>query len=177
MGLLSFLFGIGQNSEALKLVEQYEPLMLNTVNNNFPARDPKGNKLSNIMDLNISGTTFNHLDSNPSKVIPKLEHGERLVLAPNPENEHDPEAIRVLTLRGKQIGWIPRSYEGKSLIFRRLQEGYHICCFVNDHGENKNGAPWCEIKVATYETPFEESIDKKYPDGYITNILRLKGLI
>lgn len=177
MGFLSFLLGIGKNAEALKLVEQYKPLMLDTVNNYFPARDPNGNKLSNIMDLNISGTSFKHLDSDPSKVIPKLGKGELLVLAPNPENEHDPEAIRVLTLRGEQIGWIPRSYQGKSLIFRRLQEGYHICCFVNDQGKNKSGIPWCEIKIATYETPFEESIDKKFPDGYITNILRLKGLI
>ena len=165
---------VGTISEGKKLVLQYRPLMLDAVNNNYPLQDPDGNRIANIVQLNISGTTFSHLDSNPAKEIKKLSPLDTLVLVPNPENEYDPEAIRVLTLSGKQIGWVPRSYEGKSLIFRRLMEGYYICCFVCDCGMTSYNIPWCEIRITTYATPFEKSLEEKSPGSLASSIFQLR---
>ena len=170
-------FGYGKKSEGQQLVEQFRPLMLDAVNNNFPLRDPKGNPVANIAQVNISGTTHSHLNSSPLSAITHLHAAETLVLVPNPENEHDPEAVRVMTLKGQQIGWIPRSYAEKSLIFRRLQEGYHVCCIVKDFGVSDNGYPWCEVRVTTYETPFDTSLEKKFPNSFIVSNLKLREML
>ena len=159
------------------LVDQYGPLMLDPQNSNVPPTDRKGNKISNLAQFNITGTSYDHLNSTPAKEIPKLHPCDKLVLAPNPENEHDPHAVRVLTVNGKQIGWIPAAYEGKDLIFRRLQEGFEICCLVKDFGQSKSGVPWCEIRIATYATPFDPSIEEKYPNSLLTTSLKLNGLL
>lgn len=174
MSFLSYLLG-GKNSAGWDLVDEYRNLMLQKESNDIPKTDRKGNKISNIARFNISGTTHSHLNSNPKKEIARLSPGDLLVLAPQPENEHDHEAVRVLTYSGKQIGWIPKAYEEKSLIFRRLMEQYEIFCCVYDRGVSRGGFPWCEITVVTYGTPFDPSVDIKFPNSYLTSLLAMQG--
>lgn len=40
----------------------------------------------------------------------KLENGDDLFLIPEPDNEHDPLAIKVLTAEAAFVGYIPRSH-------------------------------------------------------------------
>lgn len=138
--------------ELVEAEERYRPLMLPLHNGWYPTSDPDGNKLANIARLNITGTTFSYFGSVPSEVIPKLVKGESLILAPDPQNKVDNEAIRVFTEKLKYIGWVPRSYAGKGDIFRRLIAGKYVCCVVLDHGVVQyESNPWCEIGIATYE--------------------------
>lgn len=39
--------------------------------------------------------------------VAALEEGTAVRLTPQPENEHDPNAIRVSTLDGTALGWVP----------------------------------------------------------------------
>ena len=158
MGLWNFLKKLfsSSESEGEEIADRFRPLMIKASQGEYPEVDQHGNPISNIIELNISGTTFTHLGCNPSDVIPKLSIGENLILAANPENDYDAMAVRVMTQRGEQIGWIPRACDEKPLIFRRLQEGYPVCCFVSNFGRMKlNGNPWCEIVIVTYVTPFD----------------------
>ena len=38
----------------------------------------------------------------------ELSPGARLILRRDPDNEHDPNAIAVLTAGGERAGWVPR---------------------------------------------------------------------
>lgn len=177
MGFFSSLFGKSKSNIGMEYVKKYGSLMLEPICGDMPKTDRKGNAIANITRLKVSGTTHQHLNSNPAKEIKMLKGAQNLVLVPNPENEHDPEAVRVMTFSGKQIGWIPRDYPGKNLIFRRLMEQYEIFCCVYDCGISKAGFPWCEITIVTYATPFEASLETRHPNSYSTFLLKLKGRI
>lgn len=177
MGFFSFIFGGGSSSSGMEYVNKYRPLMLNIIAGDMPKTDTKGNKISNITRINISGTTHQHLNSNPRKEIKRLKAGQPLVLVPDPDNEHDHEAVRVMTTYGKQIGWIPKNYPDKALIFKRLMERYEIFCCIYDCGISKSDIPWCEITIVTYGTPFDPSLEEKRPNSYSTFMLKMKGRI
>ena len=177
MGFFSNIFGGGASNVGIEYVNKYRPLMLNSVNGDMPKTDTKGNKVSNITRISISGTTHQHLNSNPEREIKRLKAGQLVVLVPDPDNEYDNEAIRVMTTHGKQIGWIPKSYPYKTLIFQRLIQQYEVFCCVYDCGISKSNMPWCELTLVTYGTPFDPSLQEKNPNSYLTFLLKLKSKI
>lgn len=60
--------------------------------------------------------------------LPRLNAGDLLVLEEEPENEHDPSAIRVMTPNGEHLGYVPRYYN--KAILERFQEGMSYSCRV-----------------------------------------------
>lgn len=60
-----------------------------------------------IIDLLVVGTRYEGRDRVVSEFC---RIGGRVFLAPEPENVHDPHAIRVLCANGMQIGYVPREH-------------------------------------------------------------------
>lgn len=53
------------------------------------------------------------------KIAESLKDGDRLVFYREPENEHDPQAIRIETLGKEKIGYVPRQ---DNIVFSRLMD-------------------------------------------------------
>ena len=173
---LSSLFA-GKNDDNFLEFQHFRTLNLRGDGNGYPLSDTKGNKILNIFRLNISGTTYQHIGKPPSKTIPKLRIADDLVLVPNPENKYDPQAVRVMTLEGNQIGWIPKNHLRKQQIFSRLMDGYEVfSCVANKGIGSKSGIPWCEIQVVLYATPTEPSLEDENPNSLSSFMLKLKEM-
>lgn len=136
-------------------------LSLNPTGLGFPIDDGCGNGIANIFEVNVSGITHPQGKDNPQKIIPHLHNPDPVVLVPDPDNDYDSEAIIVMTADLKRIGWVPKDHIRKPFLFRRLMEGYHICAVVYQVGKRESVGWWCTIKVATYGTPFEPSMEEK----------------
>lgn len=134
----------------------------------YPLEDNEGNEISNIMAVNITGVTHIHLSSNPQKIIPTLGQAQ-LALVPDLNNQFDDMAIRVLTQKGKQIGWFPQAMQGRELIHQRLMEKRYIYAEVFDKGHNRNSNLWwCKIRLVLYATPYDKSLIEKNAERYIS---------
>lgn len=180
MGLKQILSSIfkrnDENTDSSANIQPYKILNLRGYGNGYPLCDTKGNKIHNILRFNISGTTYQHIGKSPSRVIPKLNIADDLLLIPNPENTHDPEAVRVMTLDGNQIGWVPKDHPRKHQIFSRLMDGYEVFSCVANRGTSRSGTPWCEIQVVLYATPTEPSLEESNSNSLSSFMLKLKEM-
>ena len=79
-----------------------------------------------LLSCNIAGTTFLDLED----IEPKLKKHQLLVLKRDPKNEHDDNAILILTEDGRKLGYVPQEknevlsnlMDAGKLIFGRLVE-------------------------------------------------------
>lgn len=113
--------------------------------------DSLGQYCEDRWSFRVAGTTFAHGKSNPQRIIPLLFHGEKVKLIPDPKNEHDNAAIKVLTLDDRQIGWYPSTAAYSGDLFNRLMANEEINVWISDtwHSWDKN--IWgCEVSVITY---------------------------
>lgn len=69
-----------------------------------------------LFDSHIAGTSF---IENIESVVEKLKEDDRLVFYREPDNEIDPQAIRIETLAQEKIGYVPRQ---DNIIFSRLMD-------------------------------------------------------
>lgn len=59
-------------------------------------------------------------------LLPAVTVGDRLTLQKEPDNLHDPFAIRVMTQNGDLLGYVPRYYNKE--IGARIESGMSYCC-------------------------------------------------
>lgn len=78
-------------------------------------------------------------------LLPQLAIGEALELIPEPENEHDSMAIRVLTRQGQHLGYIPRYYN--KAILERIQKGVSYSCKVVEVHQAHNCAECVKVQL------------------------------
>ena len=79
-----------------------------------------------LLSCNIAGTTFLDLED----IEPKLKKHQLLVLKRDPKNEHDENAILILTEDGRKLGYVPQEkneilsklMDAGKLLFGRLDE-------------------------------------------------------
>jgi hypothetical protein len=57
--------------------------------------------------INTRIAGFNH-HAGSAERLSKMRTGERLLLVPDPGNEHDPNAIKIVTTSGHMLGYVPR---------------------------------------------------------------------
>lgn len=89
----------------------------------FPKTDKNGKPILQLITLEVHGIMHEHGETDPQAVLPTLSEHEQLILIPDTENEHDPYAVRVLTIDSQQIGWLPA---GNKDIFERLIENREV---------------------------------------------------
>lgn len=69
-----------------------------------------------LFDSHVAGTSF---IENIEFIVEKLKEDDRLVFYREPDNETDPQAIRIETLTQEKIGYVPRQ---DNIIFSRLMD-------------------------------------------------------
>ncbi|BDA42597.1 hypothetical protein COCOBI_03-4900 [Coccomyxa sp. Obi] len=72
--------------------------------------------------LRIAGVTF----EGRQELIAKLQPDQALMLQKDPSNEYDPNAIKVMTLSGSVLGFVPRELTGRFLYDTTFGHAYHI---------------------------------------------------
>lgn len=95
-----------------------------------------------LFDTYVAGTT--HIEG--IEVIgASLKEGDRLVFYREPENEHDPQAIRIETLGKEKIGYVPRK---DNIVFSRLMDAGKLL-FAKVIEREMRGK-WLKIKIKIY---------------------------
>ena len=95
-----------------------------------------------LFDTYVAGTSHIEDIENIGK---SLKDDYRLVFYREPENEHDPQAIRVETLKKDKIGYVPRQ---DNIIFSRLMDAGKIL-FAKVIDKEIRGK-WIKIKIKIY---------------------------
>ena len=95
-----------------------------------------------LFDTYVAGTT--HIEG--IEVIgASLKYDDRLVFYREPENEHDPQAIRIETLGKEKIGYVPRK---DNIVFSRLMDAGKLL-FAKVIEREMRGK-WLKIEIKIY---------------------------
>lgn len=73
-----------------------------------------------MSDFVVSGLA--HQSPEGQRLASQLSKGNKVELIPDPNNEFDSQAIKVM-VRGHQIGWVNKGCDRKHTIFKRLMKG------------------------------------------------------
>lgn len=95
-----------------------------------------------LFDTYVAGTS--HIEG-IENIGESLKEGERLVFYREPENEHDPQAIRIENLKGEKIGYVPRK---DNVVFSRLMDAGKVLFAKVIEKEMKG--KWLKIKIKIY---------------------------
>lgn len=95
-----------------------------------------------LFDTYVAGTT--HIEG-IENIGESLKDDDRLVFYREPENEHDPQAIRIETLGKDKIGYVPRQ---DNVIFSRLMDAGKVL-FAKVVEKEMRGK-WLKIKIKIY---------------------------
>lgn len=66
----------------------------------------------------------------------KVTRGDEVFLQKEPNNDYDPNAVRLLDFSGNVLGYIPRYYSKG--VTELLKQGKRIVCHIYNVGDNKN---------------------------------------
>ena len=148
IGLLFLLLSLIQYSTAKMYIEiatkkeqgTYTPppfLVKNTCYNSqgefiFPETDENGHEILTIYNMNIVGVMHDHDGVNPQDIIPKMYEGDQVLLEADADNKFDHYAVKIKTLDGQQIGWLPKGENLQIDIFNRLTKGQTVYARVKE---------------------------------------------
>jgi hypothetical protein len=99
---------------------------------------------------------YHHLPEDVKKMVWKeLKVGDELKLVPDPTNQYDKTAIKVM-FQDKQIGWFPKDHDRKIEVFNVLKYGRDIkvTCTMNDRRQD-------------YIDAYKPDKDGNYNDKYL----------
>lgn len=113
-----------------------------------------------LFTCHVAGTTFRSLDrvlhADGSVAIPaaedELEIGDELRFEREPSNRHDPNAVRVLTLDDRWLGYVPRA---RSDVVAALLEGGKDAGGIVEH-VHRHAHGWLEVRMTV--CLFEEEL-------------------
>lgn len=95
-----------------------------------------------LFETIVAGTS--HIE-NIADIEAQLDLDDKLVFYREPDNRFDPQAIKIVTLKGDKIGYIPQK---DNLIFSRLMDaGKEL--FGKITRKEKKGQ-WTKIEIAIY---------------------------
>lgn len=95
-----------------------------------------------LFETYVAGTT--HIDG-IEEIGLNLKEEDKLIFFREPENIHDPQAIRIETLEHKKIGYIPRQ---DNIVFSRLMDaGKELFGTVS---EKETVGNWLKILIKIY---------------------------
>jgi len=96
------------------------------LNFEFPETDASGHKILTIYDMNVVGVMHIQDGIDPQTIIPKLYEKEQIILETDSANRYDPYAVKVKTINGVQIGWLPKGENLQIDISKRLNSGQTV---------------------------------------------------
>ena len=95
-----------------------------------------------LFDTYVAGTT--HIEG-IEDLAASLRDGDRLVFYREPDNPHDPQAIRIETLEEKKIGYVPRR---DNVVFSRLMDAGKLLFATIAAKEIRRN--WLKIDIKIY---------------------------
>lgn len=95
-----------------------------------------------LFDTYVAGTT--HIEGIEA-LAASLRDGDRLVFYREPDNPHDPQAIRIETLEKKKIGYVPRR---DNVVFSRLMDAGKLLFATVAEKEMRGN--WLKIDIKIY---------------------------
>lgn len=95
-----------------------------------------------LFDTYVAGTT--HIED-MEDIEPTLLIGNKLIFFREPDNQYDPQAIKVETTDGQKIGYIPQQ---DNLIFSRLMDAGKLL-FGKIHSKEIRG-DWVKLEMRIY---------------------------
>lgn len=95
-----------------------------------------------LFDTYVTSTT--HIEG-IKDLAASLRDGDRLVFYREPDNPHDPQAIRIETLEEKKIGYVPRR---DNVVFSRLMDAGKLL-FATIAAKEMRGN-WLKIDIKIY---------------------------
>ena len=95
-----------------------------------------------LFDTYVAGTT--HI-AGIEALAASLREGDRLVFYREPDNPHDPQAIRIETLEEKKIGYVPRR---DNVVFSRLMDAGKLLFATVEEKEMRGN--WLKIDIKIY---------------------------
>lgn len=95
-----------------------------------------------LFDTYVAGT--NHVEG-IDKISDSLKEEDRLVFHREPDNPYDPQAIRIETLEGKKIGYVPKQ---DNVIFSRLMDAGKVLFAKSMEKEMKG--QWLKITIKIF---------------------------
>ena len=99
-----------------------------------------------LFDTYVAGTT--HI-AGIEALAASLREGDRLVFYREPDNPHDPQAIRIETLEEKKIGYVPRR---DNVVFSRLMDAGKLLFATVEEEEMRNNWLKVDIKIFLHES-------------------------
>lgn len=95
-----------------------------------------------LFDSHVAGTS--HIEG-IEEIGASLQEGDNLVFYREPKNSHDPQAIRIETVRKEKIGYVPRQ---DNVVFSRLMDAGKVL-FAKVMEKEMKGT-WLKIKIKIY---------------------------
>lgn len=95
-----------------------------------------------LFDTYVAGTT--HIEG-IEDLAASLRDGDRLVFYREPDNPHDPQAIRIETLEEEKIGYVPRR---DNVVFSRLMDAGKLL-FATIAAKEMRGN-WLKVDIKIY---------------------------
>ena len=99
-----------------------------------------------LFDTYVAGTT--HLEGIEA-VAESLGEGDRLVFYREPDNPHDPQAIRIETLKKEKIGYVPRK---DNVVLSRLMDAGKVLFAKIIAKEMQGNSLKIQIKIYLHES-------------------------
>lgn len=99
-----------------------------------------------LFDTYVAGTT--HIEGIEA-LASSLREGDRLVFYREPDNPHDPQAIRIETLEKKKIGYVPRR---DNVVFSRLMDAGKLLFAKVEEKEMRGNWLKIDIKIFLHES-------------------------
>lgn len=99
-----------------------------------------------LFDTYVAGTT--HI-AGIEVLAASLREGDRLVFYREPDNPHDPQAIRIETLEEKKIGYVPRR---DNVVFSRLMDAGKLLFATVEEKEMRGNWLKVDIKIYLHES-------------------------
>lgn len=85
---------------------------------------------SDIHTVNITGVMHEHNGIDPQTIIPTLAEDDEILLEWDSKNKYDSTAIKVKTVNGIHIGWIPKDADIKEQILNTWNNGGDVIAWV-----------------------------------------------
>ncbi|WP_107838176.1 HIRAN domain-containing protein [Metasolibacillus meyeri] len=104
--------------------------------------------------VSIAGITFQNSDeSSRTQIASRCRYGQELILTREPENPHDSNAVKIMTLNNQQLGYLDRkeakdmqaTLKGTSKMFGHAEVFFvEFGTFENDE---KKPMPYCTVAI------------------------------
>jgi len=117
--------------------------------------------------VNIAGIAFENTDGRARReVLRECDEGELLALVPDPENEHDDNAVKICRQNGDQLGFVPACLSHE--IYDLADEGYGPnAILINKEMDDTNQPKHGEIAIFFF---LGGSISKEKCNKYIQEV-------